>query len=133
MSELTERTNEADIAAVTEVVHTYYDGMVTADEVKLARAFHPNARLVGNLQGKLLWQTLEEFVEECKEAAGHSGAYAWRIDLLSFEGDTALVRLSDQFAGDWYSDDLSMLRIDGAWRIVHKTWYAHPAGTAEPQ
>ena len=105
MSELTERTNEADIAAVTEVVHTYYDGMVTADEVKLARAFHPNARLVGNNQGKLMWQTLEEFVEECKEAAGHSGADAWRIDLLSFEGDTALVRLSDQFAGDWYSDD----------------------------
>ena len=131
MSELTERTNEADIAAVTEVVHTYYDGMVTADEVKLARAFHPNARLVGNNQGKLMWQTLEEFVEECKEAAGHSGAYAWRIELLSFEGDTALVRLGDQFAGDWYSDDLSMLRIDGTWRIVHKTWYVHPAEAAE--
>jgi hypothetical protein len=96
MSELTERTNEADIAAVTEVAHTYYDGMVTADEVKLARAFHPNARLVGNNQGKLMWQTLEEFVEECKEAAGHSGAYAWRIDFLSFQGDTTLVRLGGQ-------------------------------------
>jgi hypothetical protein len=23
-----------------------------------------------------------------------------------------------------------MLRIDGAWRIVHKTWYVHPAETA---
>jgi hypothetical protein len=133
MSELTERTNQADIAAVTEVVRAYYEGMMAGDEVKLARAFHPDARLVGNNQGKLQWQTLEEFVEECKEAAGHSGAYAWRIDLLSFEGDTALVRVGDQFAGDWYSDDLSMLRIDGVWRIVHKTWYVHPAGTAEPQ
>jgi hypothetical protein len=133
MSELTERTNEADIAAVTEVVHTYYDGMVTGDQVKLARAFHPRARLVGNNQGKLEWQTLEEFVEECKQAAGDSGAYAWRIDFLSFQGDTALVRLVGQFAGDWYSDDLSMLRIDGAWRIVHKTWYIHPAEAAETQ
>ena len=26
----------------------------------------------------------------------------------------------------WYSDDLSMLRIDDAWRIVHKTFYPHP-------
>jgi hypothetical protein len=133
MSESTERTNQADIAAVTEVVRAYYEGMMAGDEVRLTSAFHPDARLVGNNQGKLQWQTLDEFVEECKEAAGHSGAYAWRIDLLSFEGDTALVRLGDQFAGDWYSDDLSMLRIDGVWRIVHKTWYAHPAGTAEPQ
>ena len=48
------------------------------------------------------------------------------IDGLSFEGDTALVRLGSQYAGVWYSDDLSMLRIDEAWRIVHKTFYAHP-------
>ena len=30
------------------------------------------------------------------------------------------------YAGAWYSDDLSMLRIDDAWRIVHKTFYPHP-------
>ena len=133
MSELTGRTNEADIAAVTEVVHAYYDGMVTGDEVKLAHPFHQHARLVGNNQGTLEWQTLEEFVEERKEAAGTSGTYAWRIDFLSLAGDMALVRLGGQFAGDWYCDDLSMLRIDGAWRIVHKTWYVHPAGAAEMQ
>jgi len=134
MSELTERTNEADIAAVTEVVLAYYDGMVAGDEARLARAFHPRACIVGNYQGgQLEWQTLEEFVAECKEAASHAGAYGWRINDLSFEGDTARVMLRGQFAGDLYSDDLSMLRIDGAWRIVHKTWYVHPAGTAGTQ
>ena len=134
MSELTERTNQADIAAVTEVVLAYYDGMMAGDEVRLARAFHPRACIVGNYpQGQLEWQTLEEFVAECKEAAGGARAYEWRIDGLSFQGDTALVRIGNQFAGDWYSDDLSMLRIDGVWRIVHKTWYVHPAGTAGMQ
>ena len=97
------------------------------------RAFHPRACIVGNHQGQLEWQTFEEFVAECKEAAGDAGAYGWRIDGLSFQGDTALVRLRDQFAGEWYSDDLSMLRIDGAWRIVHKTWYVHPAEAAGTQ
>ena len=131
MSELTERTNEADIAAVTEVVLAYYDGMLAGDEVKLAQAFHPRACIVGNFQGALEWQTLEEFVAECKEAARDAGgAYAWRIDGLSFQGDTALVRLGALFAGEWYSDDLSILRIDGAWRIVHKTWYLHPTEAA---
>lgn len=93
MSKLTERTNEADIAAVDEVVLAYYDGMLAGDEVKLARAFHPRACVVGNYQGELEWQTFEEFVAECKEAAGDAtGAYGWRIDGLSFQGDTALVR-----------------------------------------
>jgi len=133
MSELTERTNEADIAAVTEVVRAYYDGMTTGDEVKLTQAFHPRASVVGNLQGQLVWQTFEEFVAECKGAAGDAGASEWRIDGVSFQGDTALVRLGDQFAGDWYTNDLSMLRIDGAWRIVHKTWYVHPTGAAGTQ
>ena len=120
MSELTERTNQADIAAVTEVVRAYYEGMMAGDEVRLTRAFHPRACIVGNYQAKLEWQTFEEFFAECKEAASDAaGPHEWRIDGLSFQGDTALVRLGDQFAAEWYSDDLSMLRIDGVWRIVH--------------
>jgi hypothetical protein len=51
----------------------------------------------------------------------------WRLDRLSFEGDTAPVTLGCDFAGTWCSDDLSMLKVDGQWRIVHKTFYAHPA------
>ena len=38
-----------------------------------------------------------------------------------------MVKLGAQYAGVWYSDDLSMLRIEEAWRIVHKTFYPHPA------
>jgi hypothetical protein len=106
---------------------------MAGDEERLARAFHPRASIVGNYQGQLEWQTFEEFVAECKEARGDAGAYEWQIDGLSFQGDTARVRLRDQFAGDWYSDDLSMLRIDGTWRIVHKTWYVHVAGTSGTQ
>jgi putative lumazine-binding protein len=122
-----ERTNEADIAAVTETVRAYYDGSMEGDETKLSRAFHPRACIVGNEHGELVWATLDQYVAECKQAVAEAGRYEWRIDGLSFEGDTALVRVGSQYAGVWYSDDLSMLRIDDAWRIVHKTYYAHPA------
>jgi hypothetical protein len=119
-------TNEADIAAVAEIVRIYYDGMMEGDEGKLARAFHPRACIVGNEQGAFTWATLDEFVAECKGLVAQAGPYDWRIDGLSFAGDTALVRLGGQFAGVWYSDDLSMVRVDNDWRIVHKTFYAHP-------
>ena len=125
---MSQRTNEADIAAVTEVVSTYYDGMMEADAAKLARAFHPRASIVGNEGGELTWATLDEFTAECEGAVSQAGRYEWRIEGLSFQGDTALVRLGGQFAGVWYSDDLSLVRTDDAWRIVHKTFYPHPAG-----
>ena len=122
-----ERTNEADIAAVIETVRAYYDGSMEGDEAKLARAFHPRACIVGNEHGELYWATVAEYAAECKAGVAQAGRYEWHIDGLSFEGDTALVRLGGQFAGVWYSDDLSMLRIDETWRIVHKTFYPHPA------
>ncbi len=125
---MSQRTNEADIAAVTEVVRTYYDGMMEADAAKLGRAFHPRASIVGNEGGEFTWATLDEFTAECEGAVSQAGPYEWRIEGLSFEGDTALVRLGGQFAGVWYSDDLSLVWIDDGWRIVHKTFYAHPAG-----
>ena len=122
---MSQRTNEADIAAVTEVVRVYYDGMIEGDAAKLGRAFHPRASIVGNEGGELAWANLEEFVAECQGAVSE-GPYEWRIERLSFEGDTALVRLGGQYAGVWYSDDLSLVLIDEAWRIVHKTFYPHP-------
>ena len=128
---MSQRTIEGDIAAVTETVRAYYDGIMTGDEAKLGRAFHPRACIVGNEHGELYWATLDEFVAECKKAVAQAGPHEWRIEVLSFEGDTALVRLGCQFAGVWYSDDLSMLRIDDAWRIVHKTFYPHPGPDVE--
>ena len=125
---MSQRTNEADIAAVTEVVRAYYDGMMEGDAAKLGRAFHPRASIVGNEGGGLSWATLDEFTAECVGAVSQAGPYEWRIECLSFEGDTALVRLGGQFAGVWYSDDLSLVWTQDAWRIVHKTFYAHPAG-----
>ena len=121
-----QRTNEADVAAVTETVRTYYDGMIAGDEAKLGRAFHPRACVAGNEHGEFTWSNLDEFIAECEQAAADPGPYDWRIEGLSFVGDIALVRFGGQFAGVWYTDDLSLVRIGDAWRIVHKTFYAHP-------
>lgn len=122
-----EGKRDADITAVAEVARLYYEGMVSGDRAKLNRVFHPRASIVGNEGGELSWTTLEEFATECETTAGQTGERAWQIDGVSFEGDTALVRLGGRYAGFWYSDDLSMVRTDADWHIVHKTFYAHPA------
>jgi len=125
-----ELTNEADIAAVTEVVSAYYDGMIRGDEALLGRVFHPRACIVGHLAGELYWKGVEDFIVDSRESASRQGPREWRLERLSFTGDTALVTVGDESDGAWYSDDLSLLKVDGRWRIVHKTFYAHPGGEA---
>jgi hypothetical protein len=120
---MSEPTNEAEVAAVIDGARAYYDGSIAADEKLLRDTFHPRACIVGNNHGQLEWQTLDEYIAECKEGKDDSAPYEWRIVGLSIDGDTALIRIRDLFMGDWYSDDLSMLRVDGTWRIVHKTWH----------
>jgi hypothetical protein len=100
---------------------------MTGDEAKLASAFNPRACIVGTWEGKLYWQTREQYIAECVEGASHAGEYDLRITGMQFEGDTALVVVRNQFGGTYFSDDLSLVNDDGAWRIVHKTYYAHPA------
>jgi len=124
--QMEQRTNEADIAAVTETVRAYYEGSMAGDAAQLGRAFHPRAWIVGNEHGGLYWATVDEYVAECKSLVAKAGPHDWRIEALSFVGDTALVRLVGQFAGAWYSDDLSLLQIENAWRIVHKTFHPLP-------
>ena len=127
MSERIKKANEAEIAAVTEVVRAYYDGTMAGDEAQLAGAFHPRACIVGTWEGELDWVTRDEYIAECQAAVAEAGHYDWRIDGMSFEGDTAHVRLRAQHAGVYYSDDLSLVKDDDTWRIVHKTYYAHSA------
>ena len=93
-----QRTNEADIAAVTEIVRAYYEGSLLGDAAMLTSAFHPRACIVGNEHGELYWATLDEYVAECKKSVAEAGPHEWRIDGLSLEGDTALVNGEDRDA-----------------------------------
>jgi hypothetical protein len=127
VSEQIRQTNAADLSAVIETVRAYYDGTMAGDAAMLADAFHPRACIVGTWEGALDWVTLDEYTQECKEGVSTAGRYDWRIESLLVAGDTALVTLRAQCGGVLYSDQLSMVMVEGSWRIVHKTYYAHPS------
>jgi len=79
MSDATTRqADDADAAAVPEVVDTYY---MTGDEAKLASAFHPRAWIVGTSEGALDCVTVAEYTDECKETVAEAGRHDLRIRL----------------------------------------------------
>ena len=118
------RTDEAD--AVMAVAGNYYSAMVDADEAELRRVFHPRASVIGNFDGALEFTNLDEFIASTSDAKTGDRPFEYRVDRLVLVGDTAVITVGGYCYGTWITDHLSMIKIDENWRIVAKTFYAHP-------
>jgi hypothetical protein len=63
----------------------------------------------------------------------HEGAlpvgtpYFAEIVSIDIAGDTAVVKVIDDYLGMRFTDYLTMVRTDDRWVIVNKAFYVHPA------
>ena len=119
------RTDEAD--AVIAVAGNYFRAMVDADEQELRRVFHPNASVIGHFGGKLEFAGVDEFIKGTPHAKTGDKPFDYRVEGVVLEGDTAVVTVGNYCYARWFTDHLSMLKIDGSWKIVAKTFYVHPS------
>ena len=121
------RMDEAD--ATIAVAGDYFKAMVDADEAGLRRVFHPKASVIGHFDGELEFAGLDDFIASTPQAKTGNKPFDYRVDGIVLVGDTAVITVGGYCYGRWFTDHLSMLKVDGAWRIVAKTFYAHPDGT----
>lgn len=120
--------NCTEITAITNTVRDYVEGMVFNDEAKLRRAFHAKAAIIGHfVGGRFEWLSLDQFAEAIKgPGPAPAGSEAvWDVISVDISGDSAVVKINDEFAGLRFTDTLSLLKIEGAWRIVNKIYYLH--------
>jgi len=113
-------------AAARAVARDYYRFMVAGDEAGLRRVFDARAPIVGHFRGELLWQDLDAFVAEAKDLVGRHGVEECRLERVDVVGDTAVALVGGRYAGLWFEDHLAMVRIDGTWRVVAKTFRVKP-------
>ncbi len=118
--------DKTDEAAVRELAQAYYDTMVAADEAGMRRVFDARAPIVGHFDGEFLWQSLDEFIAEAREVVGKHGKEERRIERVDIHGDTALAVVGGRYAELWFEDQLAMVKVDGAWRVVAKTFWVKP-------
>lgn len=118
-----QRRDETD--QVIKLASDYYTAMVDADGEGLRRVFHPKASIIGNFAGALEYVGLEEFIAGSGDAKTGEGPFETHLDGLTLLGDTAVVTISGYSYGAWITDHLSMVKIDGRWQIVAKTFFAH--------
>lgn len=114
----------ADVAAA---LADYFDGLYHSDSARLARVFHPRAHYVCATEGKLTHLAMDEYfpiVDKRPSPASRGEARADRIVSIEFAGPvTAFVRAECAIGPKRFTDLLTLIYIDGAWRIISKVFH----------
>lgn len=118
-------TDDAERAAIEAVIEDYFLGMYHSDTARLNRAFHPNARIAGHDEGALIDNSIDKFITFIgRVSAPADDGEAFEMDILAIDivGTASAVKVADLYKGLRFTDYLSLLKIDGSWKIVAKTF-----------
>jgi hypothetical protein len=119
------RAEDAAGAGPRAPLELYLKGHATGDGEYFRRAFHPDAKIQGNREGKLYSRTREEF------AAGAPGKPAddealrkRRIVSVDVVDDAAFAKIELDYPKVKFTDYMTLLKVDGEWRIMSKVYHA---------
>jgi hypothetical protein len=114
----------AEYDAVIATANQYVEGLRIGSAQGVAQAFHKEAVMYGFTNGELLGgpiKNLFDFVEK----NGAAPEISTRLDVLAITPTTAVVRVdmeTDAIGAD-YNDYLTLIKIDGAWKVIAKVYH----------
>lgn len=121
--------SNSQIDDILAVVQVYLDGLYEGDPEKLRQAFHPASSLFASIDNKLVNVPREQW---CEMVAGRpspkskgQGREHDRILSVDLTGpNTAMVKLNCAILPRVFTDYLSLIRLDGRWQVISKTYHA---------
>jgi hypothetical protein len=120
-------------AAVRAAIEHYFQGHATGQGEHYRKVFHPDAKLFFIRDGKLTQWTSEEYISRASgKPAADEAQRKRRIDSIDIAGNAAFVKLTLDYPNVVFTDYMSMLKIDGQWKIVNKTFHSQPRPAPRP-
>jgi len=120
-------TVDARFAAIADVLGTYLDGLHHSDTARLRAVFHPAARYVTATDGTLLSLSMVQYlpiVDARPSPASKGEERRDRIVSIELAGPvTAVARVECRIAPRSFTDLLTLVDVDGGWRIVSKVFH----------
>jgi hypothetical protein len=111
---------------VSLVLTDYFDALYFCDTDKLQKVFHPKAIYASADESPLLYRTMAEYVPVVaarQSPASRGEARRDWIDAIELAGEnTALARVRCSIGSRDFVDFLTLVRTDGAWRIIAKVF-----------
>ena len=111
---------------IAHALNNYLDGFYEGDVEMLRQIFHPAAHLYSATDGPLVNDGMEAVYARVGARPSPASKAERRHDrILSIDKsgpESALAKVQIAIAPKLYTDYLSMLRLDGRWQIISKTF-----------
>lgn len=118
-----------DLEGIRNTVDDYFLGMYHSDTDRLAKAFHSDAFLTGYFQGNFSRFSLGDWlgmVEKTEAPAEQGEAFDMNIVSIDMKENVAMVKVRDLYLGLWFTDYLTLIKMDNGWKIVNKSFHHEP-------
>ena len=121
------RAQNAEEAAVRAAIEHYFRGHATGQGEHFRKVFHPDAKLFAVREGKYWQLTSEEYIARAPGKPPADEEQRKRsIESVDVSGNAAIAKVVLDYPQVKFTDYMSLLKIDGQWMIVNKTFYAEP-------
>jgi Putative lumazine-binding len=119
----------SEVSAIEKVLQVYFDGLYEGDTKKLGEAFHPAAHLysadTGGKAADLPRADWFKAVESRPSGKAKGSERADRIVSIDFAGPaTAFAKVECQLPPRYFTDYLTLLKVDGRWQVISKSFHA---------
>jgi hypothetical protein len=112
--------------AIEQTVQTYLDGLYEGDADKLASVFHETSALTYEQDGKLTVLPRDQWLKWVRERGSPKSKGLARDDAIlqvdQAGPTTALVKVKCQIPPRYFTDYLSLLKVDGRWLVAQKVF-----------
>jgi|SRR5687768_5477874 len=121
----------ADEASIRATVQHYFDGMMNGSPESLRKAFDANAFLIGVGKTEPNRIPFESWAANMTRPMPNPQQYKNTILSIDIAGNAAVAKTELDWPKVRYVDYLSLLKINGEWRVVNKIWHTE-SKSAQP-
>jgi len=108
-------------------LNNYLKAHATGNSELILKAFYKDARIMAFRGDKISNLSVEEFAGFFKGKVADDEAQRERkIESIDISGNAAIAKITLDYPTIKFTDYMSLLKIDGEWKIVSKTFYAEP-------
>jgi hypothetical protein len=113
--------------AAKRPLEQYIHAQQTGDSQYIRQAFARDARVIGYFNDALVNWSVEEYASRFSGKPAADEAQRVRsFELISITRDTAIGKIVLDYPAVLFTDYMALLKIDGEWKIVSKTFNALP-------
>lgn len=117
----------SDKDAVMIPLENYLKGHATGDGEFFKKAFHTEGNLIWIRDGKYTTRSFAEYIAGASgKPAADEAQRKRRIGTVDVVGNAAIATVILDYPTVKFTDYMTLLKIDGEWKIVNKSFFAEP-------